>query len=54
MYYSVLQLLTVFGHNSEIHRIVIGKVLHVVAVAHWTIMALTCAALLHCVIVMER
>ena len=41
------------GHHCKVEQVVVGVVLHVMAMAHRTIVALACAALLHLTVVVE-
>ena len=40
-------------HNSEIHQVMVGEILHVMSVVHRTIMYLSLANLLYGIIIME-
>ena len=47
------RILMMLRHNSEIHQIVVGEILHIMSVVHWAIMHLSLSNLLHGIIIME-
>ena len=47
------RILMMLRHNSEIHQIMVGEILHVMSVVHRAIMYLSLTNLLYCIIIME-
>ena len=47
------RILMMLRHNSEIHQIMVGEVLHIMSVVHRAVMHLTLVNLLHGIIIME-
>ena len=50
---DVSRILMMLRHNSEIHQIMVGEVLHIMSMVHRAVMYLTLANLLHGIIIME-
>ena len=47
------RILMMLRHNSEIHQIVVGEILHIMSMVHRAIMHLSLANLLYGIIIME-
>ena len=50
---DVSRILMMLRHNSEIHQIVVGEILHIMSMVHRAIMHLSLANLLYGIIIME-